>query len=115
MSLETAVVSYPTLYDGRRDWCATSAHNVGKPCSCKYQEDESGNSEYNKAPTGYKQKPQTNYDRLIRKSPEEMADFLWSIGSNAGGWIYIDGKPLFHTGKGNGWIDWLKEATDEPH
>lgn len=53
--------------------------------------------------------PQTNADRIRSMSDEELADFLWSIGQNPGGWNYINGKPIFHTGKGNGWLDWLRQ------
>lgn len=56
--------------------------------------------------------PVTNADRIRSMTDEELADFLWSIGQNPGGWNYIDGKPIFHTGKGNGWLDWLKQEVD---
>lgn len=60
------------------------------------------------------QRPTTNYDRIISKSPEELADFLWSIGNNpATGNYYLNGKLLFSCADGNGWLDWLRqEATD---
>lgn len=60
------------------------------------------------------QRPTTNYDRIISKTPEELADFLWSIGNNpATGNYYLNGKLLFSCADGNGWLDWLKqEATD---
>lgn len=55
-------------------------------------------------------KPITNYDLLIRKTPEEMAEFLWSIGASPyNGAVYINGKPIFSTADGNKWLDWLKE------
>ena len=56
----------------------------------------------------------TNYDRIVSKTPEELADFLWSIGNNpATGNYYLNGKLLFSCADGNGWLDWLKqEATD---
>ena len=55
----------------------------------------------------------TNADCIRSMTDEELADFLWSIGSNPlNGWIYIKGKPIFHAGDGNRWLDWLKhEAT----
>lgn len=55
----------------------------------------------------------TNADRIRSMTDEELADFLWSIGQNPGGWNYIDGKPIFHTGKGNGWLDWLRQEAAE--
>lgn len=58
-------------------------------------------------------KPQTNADRIRAMSNEELADFLWSIGQNPGGWNYINGKPIFHSGKGNGWLGWLKREVNE--
>ena len=60
-----------------------------------------------------KPKLKTNYDRLQAMSVEELADFLWSIGANAGGWIYLNGKPLFHSGNGNKWREWLKQEARE--
>lgn len=58
-------------------------------------------------------KPQTNADKIRAMSDEELAEFLWSIGQNPGGWNYINGKPIFHSGKGNGWLDWLKQEASE--
>ena len=58
-------------------------------------------------------KPITNYDFLIRKSPEEMAEFLWSIGNNpATGNVYLNGKLIFFCGDGNGWLDWLRQEAE---
>ena len=57
--------------------------------------------------------PLTNADRIRAMSDEELAEFLWSIGQNPGGWNYINGKPIFHSGKGNGWLDWLKQEASE--
>lgn len=57
-----------------------------------------------------KHMPLTNYDQFIRKSPEEMAEFLWSIGNNpATGNVYLNGKLIFSCGNGNGWLDWLQQ------
>ena len=56
----------------------------------------------------------TNADKIRAMSDEELADFLWSIGSNPlNGWIYIRGKPIFHAGDGNRWLDWLKQEAGE--
>ena len=58
--------------------------------------------------------PTTNYDRIISKTPEELADFLWSIGANpATGNYYLNGKLLFSCADGNGWLDWLKQEATE--
>lgn len=55
----------------------------------------------------------TNYDRIISKTPEELADFLWSIGNNpATGNYYLNGKLLFSCADGNGWLDWLKQEAN---
>lgn len=61
----------------------------------------------------YKPKTMTNADRIRAMTDEELAEFLWSIGQNPGGWNYINGKPIFHSGKGNGWLDWLKQEVSE--
>ena len=59
-------------------------------------------------------KPITNYDRIVSQKPEELADFLWSIGNNpATGNYYLNGKLLFFGGDGNGWLDWLKQEAGE--
>ena len=54
----------------------------------------------------------TNADRIRAMSDEELAEFLWSIGQNpATGNTYLNGKLIFFSGDGNGWLDWLqKEA-----
>lgn len=52
----------------------------------------------------------TNADRIRAMTDEELADFLWSIGSNpVTGNYYLNGKLLFFCGNGNGWLDWLKQ------
>lgn len=48
----------------------------------------------------------TNYDRLVSKTPEEMAEYLYVK-------TCVDAFPQFISI--NGWLDWLKqEATDVP-
>lgn len=60
-----------------------------------------------------KRKSITNYDRVISKTPEELADFLWSIGNNpATGNCYLNGKLIFSCADGNGWLDWLRKEAD---
>lgn len=44
-------------------------------------------------------KPQTNYDRLVSKTPEELAEWLDNNTSNFP--IYFD------------WLDWLKSPVEE--
>lgn len=49
-------------------------------------------------------KPQTNYDRLVRKSPEELAEFIWGVETA--------GRAYGPRGK-NAWLNWLKEEAKE--
>ena len=56
---------------------------------------------------------ESNADRIRAMTDEELADFLWGIGSNpATGNYYLHGKLLFFSGNGNGWVDWLKQEID---
>ena len=58
-------------------------------------------------------KKQTNGDRIRAMSDEELAEFLWSIGQSPfSGNVYLNGKLIFFSGDGNGWLDWLKEEND---
>jgi len=58
-------------------------------------------------------KKQTNGDRIRAMSNEELAEFLWSIGQSPfSGNVYLNGKLIFFSGDGNGWLDWLKEEND---
>ena len=58
-------------------------------------------------------KPRTNYDLIISKTPEALADFLWGIGNNpATGNYYLNGKLLFSCADGNGWLVWLKQEAE---
>lgn len=55
----------------------------------------------------------TNADKIRKMTDEELADFLWSIGSSPfSGNVYLGGKYLFFTGDGNGWLDWLKQEVE---
>ena len=59
-------------------------------------------------------KPTTNADRIRAMTDEELADFLWSIGQNPLTWnTYLNGKFIFFSGNGNGWLDWLKQEVDK--
>ena len=60
----------------------------------------------------FNRKKPTNGDKIRAMKDKELAEFLWSIGQNPGGWNYINGKPIFHTGDGNGWLDWLQQEVD---
>lgn len=52
-----------------------------------------------------KRKPITNYDLLIRKTPEELADWVWGVETA--------GRAYGPRGK-KAWLDWLKqEAKDD--
>ena len=56
-------------------------------------------------------KPQTNFDRLIRKTPEEMAVFLDHIIHDWGsGETIIEGKPPVYI---ESWLDWLLSPAKE--
>ena len=84
-----------SFLDGHGGYCACTRDKCSDDCAT-YR--------------SYKPKPITNYDRIISKSPEELADFLWSIGNNpATGNYYLNGKLLFSCADGNGWLDWLKQ------
>ena len=50
-----------------------------------------------------KPKPQTNYDLLISKTPEELAEYL----SDIAGWISE------YEGKAHALLKWLKEPVEE--
>ena len=55
----------------------------------------------------------TNADKIRAMSDEELAEFLWSIGQSPfSGNVYLNGKLIFFSGDGNGWLDWLKEEND---
>lgn len=57
--------------------------------------------------------PVTNADRIRAMSDEELAEFLWSIGSSPlNGNVYLNGKLIFFTGNGNGWLNWLKQEVE---
>ena len=75
-------MNYPTLKDGSRNWCATCKHN-GEECEygeeCFYQENADGTYNHDLKPTHYDDKPQTNYDRIVSKTPEELATFFGTL------------------------------------
>lgn len=50
-----------------------------------------------------KPKPITNYDRIISKTPEELAEYLFIKTCE-------DGFPQFTTK--NDWLDWLKQEAE---
>ena len=56
-------------------------------------------------------KPITNYDRIISKSPEELAKFLAESATDKCAPGHYDCYPWDHCGEC--WLDWLREeATD---
>lgn len=58
-------------------------------------------------------KKQTNGDRIRAMSDEELAEFLWNIGQSPfSGNVYLNGKLIFFSGDGNGWLDWLKRKVE---
>jgi hypothetical protein len=57
----------------------------------------------------YEPKPITNYDRIISKSPEELADWLNAVlTSNVAPYATIRGA-----NKRGKLLDWLKKAAEE--
>lgn len=52
-----------------------------------------------------KHKPQTNYDRIISKSPEELSEWI------AGGVLNLTGGSLKMATEA--WLDWLKREAAE--
>lgn len=59
-----------------------------------------------------KRKPMTNYDRIIRKTPEELAETY--AGGCPNGDRLNCGKHYLHGGRDcfNCWLDWLKSPVD---
>lgn len=58
--------------------------------------------------------PMTNYDLLIRKTPEELAEFLGKV--TAGGYGMCAPGHYDCTGKDSCapcWLDWLKQEVEE--
>lgn len=51
------------------------------------------------------EKPMTNYDRLISKTPEELAEYLSSICYDFWKMFVDDPKKM--------WLDWLKSPVDD--
>ena len=53
-------MSFPTLKDGSRDWCATCKHDGGYFCEfgecCMYQQNADGTYNHDLPPTEYEEK-----------------------------------------------------------
>lgn len=58
----------------------------------------------NNAPTMWEAKPQTNHDRIVSKTPEELARWIWAVQSG------IEHEDIVST---DGWLDWLREKAKE--
>lgn len=67
------------------------------------------------------QNPQTNYDRFIRKTPEELAEFFAQQGYKKpvfyDDWLplcnHVMGAKICHkSGCKDCWLDWLKQEVD---
>jgi len=73
--------------------------------------------EMQNAPDIFARKPLTNYDRIISKTPEEMAEFLIQDGSCPPERMYPDSCPICDrvTLKvcQQCWLDWLKQEVTE--
>ena len=65
----------------------------------------------------FKPKPKTNYDRIISKSPEELAEFLIQDGDCPPERMYPNSCPNCDrvTPKScyDCWLDWLKQEAKE--
>lgn len=48
--------------------------------------------------------PVTNYDRIVSKTPEELARWIWAVQSG------IEHEDIVST---DGWLDWLKQEATE--
>ena len=60
-------------------------------------------------PTMWEAKPQTNYDRIISKTPEELAEFLMRTGACFyDDCDYCNGKDCDEC-----WLDWLMKSEVE--
>lgn len=57
--------------------------------------------------------PVTNYDRLVSKSPEELAEWIMSIEPAACPFRDDHGDDCRFTHCEKCWLDWLKEVVDE--
>lgn len=54
----------------------------------------------------------TNYDRLISKTPEELAEWIESIEPAARLWRDDHGDDCTHTDCVSCWLDWLKSPVE---
>lgn len=59
--------------------------------------------EWKKKNPPIRRKPQTNYDRIVSKTPEELADYLWSVKK-------YDRPYDKHI---SSWLRWLKATADK--
>lgn len=113
-------MSYPTLKDGSRNWCATCKHN-GEECEygeeCSYQQNFDGTFNRDLKPTHYDDKPQTNADRIKAMSDEELAE--WILREPTIGYFAVcppgtkDGEDCPTSPCEQCWLDWLKSPVEE--
>ena len=61
--------------------------------------------EMQNAPDIFARKPQTNYDRIISKTPEELAEWI------AGNVLNLTGGSLKMATEA--WVDWLRQEATE--
>ena len=97
----------PMLDDGTIDWCRVCTHqHDGVACEvmdCTYQKDENGEPFYDKEPSEFARKPQTNADRIRAMSDEELANEL------------LDLFAAFYSVEWSkeGLFDWLRQEASE--
>lgn len=95
-------------------WCETCANYVENDPCCECDGSDESHAGYER-----KQK-QTNYDRIISKSPEELAVWLAQQEYRRprfDGWLplcnHVMGSRTCHKGGCEKcWFDWLKEVTE---
>lgn len=56
---------------------------------------------------------QTHYDRIVSKSPEELAEFMWIRGCPTVAMCDACIKSSMDKDCKECWLDWLKEEVDE--
>jgi hypothetical protein len=61
----------------------------------------------------YKPPIETNYDRLVRKSPEELAEFMWIRGCPTAAMCDACIKSSMGKYCKECWLDWLKQEAKE--
>lgn len=89
-------------YFRNESWCDFIQDYVREDASCEHGE----------LPEDYSEK-QTNYDRIISKTTEELADWIADIADHGGGRCAPGCYDCSNNRCEDAWLDWLKqEATD---